>query len=263
MSHEEEIDLKKDLIRLYHIGGSIKMLIIVILSVLSFIISTILLIKFTQIEIVVPAQPSLFGPDEYTIKPFGVPAYLSILISTITPLIWILIYIGAKQRNNEMMAKTVHAAYVILRIGMWAFSAIFVILGFLLISEMIVNYGEGIIAFVMYLLVFIYVIFIIQIFIRFLRDLENNLYQTNMTKRANPEALKIIYGLSVFISIVYILIYVFTSPAETNSIDFEYVKPFIEIYAIYEPYVIGISFCLSLTIFLLLNKFQKEFTHIS
>lgn len=263
MFHEEEIDFKKDLMRLYHIGGSIKMLIIVILSMLLFIISTILLIKFSQIEIVVPAQPSLFGPDEYTVKPFGFSAYLSILISMITPLIWIFIYIGARQRNNEMMAKTVHAAYVIFRISLWVISAVFVILGFILVSELIVNYGEGIVTFVIYLMIFVYVVFIIQTFMKFLKDLENNLYQTNISKRANPEALKVIYSLLVFISIVYMVIYLGTSPIEIDSIDFQYVNPFIEVYSIYEPYVIGVSLCLSLTIFLLLNKFQKEYTHIS
>lgn len=257
VQNENEEVTKNNLNRLFHIGGGMKMLLVVLLSILQFGLSAYLLLKVAQIEIIIPVVD---GMPDVNINDYAFTYYLSIIISAITPILLLLVYLGAKSKNNMLMANTVRAAQTILKIYKWLMIVVFGLFGIFGILMLLVAPGIALAFLVIIGLILVVVLVIIRIFNKFLFDLEGNLNQSLVLTKADPSSVLILLYISFGLTLLSTLLGFVSTDAVTPTQYDQYLQP---LYDALEPLssIIGaIGLVLSLAMILVLRQLKSEFT---
>ncbi|MGE4320409.1 MAG: hypothetical protein AB7E61_03040 [Acholeplasmataceae bacterium] len=256
VQNENEEVTKNNLNRLFHIGGGMKMLLVVLLSILQFGLSAYLLLKVAQIEIVIPVD----GMPDVNLNDYAFSYYFSIVISAIPPLLLLLVYLGAKSKNNMLMANTVHAAQTILKIYKWFMIVVFGLFGLLSIIMLLVVPGIALVLLVILGLVLAIFLVIIRIFVKFLFDLEGNLDQSLVLTKADPSSVLVLLYISFGLTLISTLLGFASTDAVSQTPYDQYLQPLFDALEPLSSIIGAIGIVSSLVMILVLRQLKSEFT---
>ncbi len=187
-----------------------KMLLLVSLMVLQFIMTTIVFIMLSGLDISMPLQ----NGRTFEWRNLRVLFYIGIIISALTPSAFLLTYFGAKIKDYQKTIKGIDMLLILTKIGIGILVIVGVITIFTLLPVLIASFFLG-----LFLLGFIGAIFalafyIIKIVLEFLEGIKSNLYSTKVSK-PDPQKIIVVYWIGLVISIITFL-YDFLSGQEVD-----------------------------------------------